>query len=276
MNLNELNEKIASILKEADIKEAEIESYYIIEAVLEISRAMYFLKKNDLVSEENVSKCMGIAESRKEHIPLQYLLGKQEFMGLEFRVTPDVLIPRQDTELLVEEVLKELKPGMKVLDMCTGSGCIAISVAKLSNGAKVTAVDISKEALAVAKKNGEQNQAEVRWIESDMFEQVTGTYDVIVSNPPYIKSDVIETLMPEVKDYEPRLALDGTADGLYFYRKLAKEAGSYLTKGGRLCLEIGYDQGEEVAEMLRENGYKEVIVAKDLCGLDRNVYGVFG
>lgn len=276
MTLNELNEKITSILIEADIKEAEIESYYIIEAVLNISRAMYFLKKNDVVSEENIAKCLEIAEARKEHIPLQYLLEKQEFMGLEFTVTPQVLIPRQDTELLVEAVLKMLKPGMKVLDMCTGSGCIAISIAKLSKGAEVTGADVSKEALAVAKKNGEDNQAAVQWLESDLFTQVTGTYDVIVSNPPYIKSDVIETLMPEVRDHEPRLALDGTADGLYFYRKLAKEAGAYLVKGGRLCLEIGYDQGEEVAELLRENGYQEVTIAKDLCGLDRNVYGVFG
>lgn len=276
MTLNELNKKITSILIEADIKEAEIESYYIIEAVLGTSRAMYFLKKNDVVSQENVEKCMEIAEARKEHIPLQYLLGKQEFMGLEFTVTPHVLIPRQDTELLVEAVLKMLKPGMKVLDMCTGSGCIAISIAKLSKGVKVTGVDISKEALTVARKNGEDNQVLVQWLESDMFEQITDTYDVIISNPPYIKSEVIETLMPEVRDHEPRLALDGTADGLYFYKKLAKEAGAYLVKGGKLCLEIGYDQGKEVAELLRKNGYQEVTIAKDLCGLDRNVYGVFG
>lgn len=276
MTLNELNEKITSILIEAEIKEAEIESYYIIEAVLNISRAMYFLKKNDVVSEDDIVKCMEIAEARKEHIPLQYLLGKQEFMGLEFAVTSHVLIPRQDTELLVEAVLKMLKPGMKVLDMCTGSGCIAISIAKLSKEVEVTAVDVSKEALAVARKNGEENQVAVRWIESDLFEQVADTYDVIISNPPYIKSEVIETLMPEVRDHEPRLALDGTADGLYFYRKIAKEAGTHLAKGGRLCLEIGYDQGEEVAELLRENGFQDVTIAKDLCGLDRNVYGVFG
>ena len=276
MTLNELNEKITSILIEAEIKEAEIESYYIIEAVLNISRAMYFLKKNDVVSEDDIVKCMEIAEARKEHIPLQYLLGKQEFMGLEFAVTSHVLIPRQDTELLVEAVLKMLKPGMKVLDMCTGSGCIAISIAKLSKEVEVTAVDVSKEALAVARKNGEENQVAVRWIESDLFEQVADTYDVIISNPPYIKSEVIETLMPEVRDHEPRLALDGTADGLYFYRKIAKEAGAHLVKGGRLCLEIGYDQGEEVTELLRENGFLEVTIAKDLCGLDRHVYGVFG
>lgn len=276
MKLYVLNENIISGLKEAGIKEAELEAFYIIEHVLGFSRSAFFLKKQDEVEEALVNKCLEIAKIRESRMPLQYILGKQEFMGLTFRVTENVLIPRQETEGLVEEILKVLKPGMKVLDMCTGSGCIAISLKKYAGEIQVTAVDISPEALKIAKENAKSNQTEISFVESDMFEQVAEKYDVIVSNPPYIKSDVIDTLMAEVKNYEPRLALDGFEDGLYFYRKLAREAGNYLNPGGMLCLEIGHDQGAEVATLLKENSFTEVRVEKDLCGLERNVYGKIG
>lgn len=273
MNLNDLNEKIISILKEEEIKEAELEAFYIIEAVMKLSRPMFFIKKRDEVSEQDVSSCLAIAQKRSEHMPLQYILGTQEFMGLSFKVTPDVLIPRQDTEGLVEEVLKQVKPGMKVLDMCTGSGCIAVSVAKFAPNVQVSAADISPKALEVAKENAATNQVQINFIESDMFTEIREKYDMIISNPPYIKSQVVTTLMPEVRDYEPHLALDGKEDGLFFYRKLAKESGNFLTPGGMLCLEIGYDQGVEVAQLLKQQGFIQVRVEQDLCGLDRNVYG---
>lgn len=273
MNLSELNENIIAILNEAEIKEAELEAFYIIEAVMKLSRPMFFLKKGEKVLQQDVDNCLAIAEKRKQHMPLQYILGSQEFMGLNFKVTPDVLIPRQDTEGLVEEVIKMLKPKMKVLDMCTGSGCIAVSLAKLGKNVQVTAVDVSAKALEIAKENAVANEVTVNFIESDMFQRITQKYDIIVSNPPYIRSQEVTTLMPEVRDYEPHLALDGKEDGLYFYRKLAKEAGDFLTPGGILCLEIGYDQGKEVAQLLREQGFVQVRVEKDLCGLDRNVYG---
>ncbi len=273
MNLNDLNEKIISILYEAEIKEAELEAFYIIEAVMNLSRPMFFLKKRDEVSEQDVKSCLAIAQKRKEHMPLQYILGTQEFMGLSFKVTPDVLIPRQDTEGLVEEVLKQVKPGMKVLDMCTGSGCIAVSVAKFVPNIQVSAADISPKALEVARENAAKNQVQINFIESDMFTEIREKYDMIISNPPYIKSQVVTTLMPEVRDYEPHLALDGKEDGLFFYRKLASESGNFLTPGGMLCLEIGYDQGVEVAQLLKQQGFTQVRVEQDLCGLDRNVYG---
>jgi release factor glutamine methyltransferase len=273
MNLNDLNEKNISILKEAEIKEAELEAFYIIEAVMNLSRSMFFLKKRDEVSEQDINKCLAIAQKRSQHMPLQYILGNQEFMGLQFKVTPDVLIPRQDTEGLVEEVLKLVKPGMKVLDMCTGSGCIAVSIAKFAQNVQVSAVDISPKALEVARENAAANQVQINFIESDMFTEIREKYDMIISNPPYIKSQVVTTLMPEVRDYEPHLALDGKEDGLFFYRKLANESGNFLTPGGMLCLEIGYDQGAEVAQLLQQQGFTQVRVEQDLCGLDRNVYG---
>lgn len=276
MKLYELNEKITSELQENGIQEAELEAFYIIEYVFELSRSAFFLKKREEAEEEKAKKCLEIAKIRASHKPLQYILGRQEFMGLTFHVTEDVLIPRQDTEGLVEKIISLVKPGMKVLDMCTGSGCIAISLQKLAKDIQVTAVDISPKALKIAKENAKLNQAEVTFVESDMFEQITEKYDIIVSNPPYIKSQVIDTLMSEVRDYEPRLALDGCEDGLYFYRKLAKESGNYLNSGGMLCLEIGYDQGEAVAALLKENAFTQVSVEKDLCGLDRNVYGKIG
>ena len=273
MNLNDLNKKITSILNEAEIKEAELEAFYIIEHVLHLSRSMFFLKKKDVVSEQDINDCLAIAEKRKQHVPLQYILGTQEFMGLNFKVTPDVLIHSQHTEGLVEEVLKYVKPGMKVLDMCTGSGCIAVSIAKYAENVQVSAADVSVKALEIARENAAANDVQVNFIESDMFQQITQKYDMIISNPPYIKSQVVTTLMPEVRDYEPHLALDGKEDGLYFYRTLAKEAGKYLAPGGMLCLEIGYDQGADVAQLLQEQGFLQVRVEQDLCELDRNVYG---
>lgn len=276
MKLYELNQQISTILSEAAISEASLETFYILEHVLKISRSTYFLKKSEEVSKEAYERCICIAKERSRHKPLQYILGTQEFMGLCFYVNENVLIPRQDTEGLVEQVLAMAKGGERILDLCTGSGCIGISLKKYMPSLQVTAVDISFEALAVAEKNAQSLQADITFLESDLFDKVTGTFDFIVSNPPYIESAEIPTLMPEVKDHEPLLALDGKEDGLYFYRKIIEESKNYLNLRGMLCLEIGCHQGSAVAGLMKEQGFVQVEVAQDLCGLDRNVYGRIG
>ncbi|MDE7300163.1 MAG: peptide chain release factor N(5)-glutamine methyltransferase, partial [Lachnospiraceae bacterium] len=210
-----------------------------------------------------------------EHIPLQYLTGSQEFMGMEFQVTRDVLIPRQDTERLVEEVLRCCS-GKRVLDVCTGSGCIIISLAKLAKLKEAAGCDLSEKALAVAGANAGKLGAQVRFFQSDMFSCVDGRYDIIVSNPPYIRSEDIDGLMPEVRCHEPRMALDGGEDGLSFYRLIAGQAGQFLVPDGRLYLEIGCDQAEAVSELLRQRGFRELMVVKDYAGLDRVVTGTLG
>ena len=195
-------------------------------------------------------------------------------MGLDFKVNEDVLIPRQDTELLVENAItyiKSVKGNVDVLDMCTGSGCIAISIVRLCENAKVTAVDFSEKALVVAKENNALNKADVTFFQSDLFENVEKQYDVIVSNPPYIKTEEIESLMDEVRIHEPMMALDGDCDGLKFYKKIAKEGRQHLRSNGIIFFEIGYDQGQTVPAILEENGYKDIKVYKDLSGNDRVV-----
>ena len=216
-------------------------------------------------------------EKRSAHIPLQQIIGRQSFMGLDFYVDENVLIPRQDTELLVEEALKELHDGMRILDMCTGSGCILLSLLKYSNDCEGIGADISEEALKVVERNRVQLGLEnAAFIRSDLFEAVEGKFDLLVSNPPYICSDVIDTLMPEVREHEPRQALDGSADGLHFYRRILAECRAYLKPGGMLLFEIGYDQGEAVKRLMEENGFLEVEVKKDYGGLDRVVLGTLG
>lgn len=260
------------LLEKHEVAEAQLNAWYLLSEAFSITRMDYFLdkgKEGDIDKEKLYRQWL---EKRATHYPLEYILGKQEFMGLGFKVNENVLIPRQDTEILVERVLSTAK-GKKVLDMCTGSGCIAISIAKLVETEVTHAVDISKGALEVARENAKLNEVSVEFIESDLFTNVVEKYDIIVSNPPYIESEVIETLMPEVKQYEPRLALDGTADGLYFYEKISKEARKYLTESGEIFYEIGYNQGEAVTNILREAGFSYVEVIKDLAGLDRVVHG---
>jgi release factor glutamine methyltransferase len=191
-----------------------------------------------------------------------------------------VLIPRQDTEILVEEVMRELHDGMSILDMCTGSGCILISLLKYSNNCQGTGADLSEEALATARENavsilGADNVGSISFVRSNIFENISGKYDVIVSNPPYICSDVIPTLMPEVRDYDPHMALDGGEDGLYFYRIIVQESREYLCGGGRLYFEIGADQAEAVKSLMENAGFKDINVVKDYAGLDRVLYGTY-
>ena len=209
-------------------------------------------------------------EKRSKRIPLSHITNSRDFYGYTFFVNENVLIPRQETEVLVEEALKVCK-GKRVLDLCTGSGCIIISLAKEGNLKEAVGVDISKQALEVATKNAVDLEAEVLFLHSDLFEQVEGTFDVIVSNPPYIPTLEIEELMPEVRLHEPMLALDGTADGLAFYRKIINEAKRYLNKGGSVLFEIGHDQGDAVKNLFLEAEFEDVTVIQDLTGRDRVV-----
>lgn len=269
-------------LSSEKITDAKIDARLLLEYACKTDRNTLFLNGDMEVSEEQVQIYFELIEKRGKHIPLQHLTGEQDFMGLTFKVNENVLIPRQDTECLVEIVLKHLHDGMKILDMCTGSGCILISLLHYSNDCVGVGVDLSEAALKVAAhnaavlgSNGITDAMDITFLQSNLFEKVDGKFDIIVSNPPYIKTEVIKTLMPEVRNFEPMMALDGTEDGLYFYRRIIADAKNHLTRGGQLFFEIGYDQGEEVSDLMRENGYVDVEVAKDLAGLDRVVYGTF-
>lgn len=257
-------------LEQADVPDASLDAWYLLEHVTQLSRAAYFLRQSEGCRPEHWREYREYIRKRKERIPLQHLTGVQEFMGMPFQVNSHVLIPRQDTECLVERVLPLVKKK-RVLDVCTGSGCIAISIAKLGEPALTDAVDISEEALAVARNNAKALQAEVTFRQSDLLEAVTERYDVIVSNPPYIPPEVIETLMPEVKCHEPYIALDGGADGLDFYRRIACQAAEALETGGALFLEIGDTQGADVTDILCKAGYDRVQVHLDLSGRERVV-----
>ena len=273
MTLEEALNEGKEILKAAEIADYELDAWYLMEYVCKMEKSQYYLKSKEEIEPEKWQEYEVLLKKRAEHIPLQYITGSQEFMGLEFKVNSQVLIPRQDTETLVEEALKVLEPGMSVLDMCTGSGCIIVSLMKHREGLTGMASDISKQAILVAKENAKQNQVEVEFVSSDLFKNITGNFDMIISNPPYIPTDVIAGLMPEVKNFEPMEALDGKEDGLYFYREIASEAEKFLNSNGYLYFEIGHDQGGRVAAIMEENGYRNVRVVKDLAGNDRVVLG---
>lgn len=282
MKYRELYNYGTNLLTKAKVPDAKIDAGLLLEYVCKTDRNALFLKPDMEVSVEEEKRYLDFIAQRKQHIPLQYLTKEQDFMGLTFEVNENVLIPRQDTECLVEIVLKHLHDGMHILDMCTGSGCILISLMHYSNDCHGLGVDLSEKALQVARCNAEKlasnevsETADIRFIQSDLFEKIEGKYDVIVSNPPYIKTEVIDILMPEVKEFEPMMALDGMADGLFFYRKIVSEAKRYFNRGGQLFFEIGYDQGQEVSELMKKSGYVDVVIAQDLAGLDRVVYGTF-
>lgn len=278
----ELLKKGQQLLKEAGIEEWNYDSRVLLEWICQISRMDLLLSPNMEVTEEKAKEYETYLLRRASHEPLQYLMGEWEFMGIPFRVNPSVLIPRQDTEVLVEWILeqeRESAVSKKMLDVCTGSGCIAISLDLLGRKEagcpwNVEALDVSLDALATAKENGQWNEAQVVFHHSDMFAQVTGKYDVIVSNPPYIPTAVVDGLMAEVVEHEPRLALDGKEDGLFFYRILAKEGKEHLNPGGRIYLEIGHDQGTSVPELLAAEGFSQIEVRKDLAGNDRCVRAI--
>lgn len=275
-------------LEEAGVPEAALDARLLLEHVCGTDRNYLLVHADAPVTEGQRGTYEEFINLRQSRCPLQQLTGVQYFMGLEFLVDGHVLIPRQDTEVLVEEALKNLHDRMRVLDLCTGSGCILISLLRYTNGCQGVGVDVSCEALAVAEKNalkllgreggadGDDRIALPVFLESDLFEKVEGTFDMIVSNPPYIPTAVVQTLMPEIRDHEPRLALDGGEDGLRFYRRIMEECGRYLTRGGMLFFEIGYDQGEAVARLMEQAGFVDIQVTKDYAGMDRVVSGTLG
>ncbi len=275
MTLQQAFEYGRKTLEAANIGDTEVDAWLLLEYVTGITRAKYYMDMQKQISVEQEECYRFCIDKRAAHIPLQHITGVQEFMGLGFCVNEHVLIPRQDTEVLVESVLGELKPDMRILDMCTGSGCILISLLKLKEGLFGVGVDISKEALHMAEKNAKRHEVSAEWIHSDLFENVQGDFDVIVSNPPYIRTAVIEELQDEVKLHDPRLALDGMEDGLYFYRRIVENSPNYLKKGGKLYFEIGHDQGEAVKNLMETAGFEDVAVKKDLAGLDRVVSGSY-
>lgn len=260
-------------LTDAGVPDAALDAWYLLQMVCKIERSYYYVHGEEDITQDAQKEYEIAVQKRAEHIPLQYIIGEQEFMGLRFKVNSNVLIPRQDTETLVEQVLKIVKPGMKVLDLCTGSGCVLISV--LKNAPELTGMgsDISKTALLVAKENAKLHEVDAEWVRSDLFDNITETFDVIMANPPYIPTGEILSLMPEVRDFESENALDGGADGLDFYRKIAGQVKDYLNPGGYVYMEIGYDQGEAVSELMRNAGFTEVEVIKDLARNDRVVKG---
>lgn len=273
MTYREAIELGVDTLSKAQIDNPDLDAWYLLQMVCKIERSFYYLHEEEEITEEQQKEYEIALKKRTERVPLQYIIGEQEFMGLAFKVNSNVLIPRQDTETLVEEALKVCKSGMQVLDLCTGSGCIIISLMKNAPGMTGTASDMSKQALLVAKENGKNHEVDVEWIRSDLFDNITGKYDLIVSNPPYIPTAEISRLMPEVRDFEPFDALDGREDGLYFYREIIEQSQDYLNSEGYLFMEIGFDQGEAVSALMRENGFTDVEVVKDLAHLDRVVKG---
>lgn len=286
MNYREIYDEGRKVLALAGIAEADLDARLLLEEVCGTDRNTLLVHGDREVSEAESASFREYIDSRAKRIPLQHITGSQEFMGLTFKVSGDVLIPRQDTEILVEEVLTELHDGMKILDMCTGSGCILTSLLHYSNGCQGTGADISPAALDIARENAsvllaeriasaeEGCEPDFNFVESDLFEKIEGRFDVIVSNPPYIAREVIETLAPEVRDFEPGIALDGGEDGLTFYRKIVEGSAEHLVRGGYLFFEIGYDQAEAVSKLMADAGFKEITVVKDYAGLDRVVRGI--
>ena len=274
------------ILKEAGIEEASQDAWLLLEYTANISRAWYFAHGEEIVLAETEAQFLDLCRKRSSHIPLQHLTHRAWFMEYEFYVNEHVLIPRQDTETLVELARHHLKgrKDPRILDMCTGSGCILISLLACRKDGQGTGADLSPEALKVAKKNASALGVEhrIQFLESDLFSHkffsgkdgnTPPVYDMLVSNPPYIATDEIESLMEEVRFHDPRMALDGHGDGLYFYREITGQAKKYLKPGGWLLYEVGCTQGRAVADMLKAAGFVSVEIKKDLAGLDRVVLG---
>lgn len=260
--------------------DAALDARLLLSHTLNYDRVALLIHGSDIIEQKEYQTFFDYIEQRAKGIPLQHIIGEQEFMGLTFKVNNNTLIPRRETEELVELALSYLSDSNKqlVMDMGTGSGCIPIALSYFKDNIACIGVDYSKLALDMAKLNSEANSVDekITWILSDIFKEVPNNLfnnvDMIISNPPYIKSDEIEDLMTEVKDYEPRMALDGGKDGLDFYRTISIEGKKYLKQGGYILFEIGHDQREAVMHILIESGYMEIGYKKDLSGIDRIVY----
>ena len=253
MTIREVLKRATARLQQAGVPNSDYDAAVMLAHVMDEDALMLRMNSWKEMPEDELEAYEAIIARREKREPMQYILGSVGFMGLDFHVEPGVLCPRPDTEILCEEALRRLKPGARVLDIGTGSGAIAVSLAKLGKDVSVTAVDISDTALAVAKDNAERNGAQVRFVRSDCFAALEGeTFDMIVSNPPYINSMEMAELMPEVRR-EPELALFGGEDGLDFYRRISREAGAYLNEGGCLIFEIGWKQKDDVSALLAQH-----------------------
>ena len=283
---HELLTQGTQLLMNAGIEEARLDAWLLLEYTADISRAWYYAHPEAEVNEEIVSEYLSLCQKRAEHIPLQHLTHQACFMGYDFYVDERVLVPRQDTEVLAEEALHQLRNMRtpRILDMCTGSGCLLLSLLMELPDATGTGVDISAAALAVAERNRKNLELEKRAVlvqsdtfSGDYFQKNSGNisleYDMLISNPPYIPTEDIGKLMEEVRFHDPVLALDGREDGLYFYRRITEQAGKYLKPGGWLMYEIDCEQGADVSAIMQGEGFTEVAVKKDLAGLDRVVIG---
>ena len=279
--LEELRSDACARLSKAGTADAATDAMLLMEYAFGITRDQILVHGRDRADDKRAAEYERLVGIRAGHVPLQHITGHQEFMGLDFKVSEHVLIPRQDTECLVEEAMIETCDGMRVLDLCTGSGCILISLMRYKNDIEGFGTDISGEALELARINANNNGVDPVFLLGDLYDALGtvedpgtfGVFDVIISNPPYIRSDVIPTLMEEVRDHEPLLALDGGNDGLDFYRRIIAGAEEWLIPGGCILFEIGYDQGEAVAGLLKEKDYRDVRIIRDLAGLDRVVKG---
>lgn len=283
---HELLTQGTQLLMNAGIEEARLDAWLLLEYTADISRAWYYAHPESEVNEEIVSEYLSLCQKRAEHIPLQHLTHQACFMGYDFYVDERVLVPRQDTEVLAEEALLQLRNmrNPRILDMCTGSGCLLLSLLMEIPDATGIGVDVSEAALAVAERNRKNLELEKRAVlvqsdtfSGDYFQKNSGNisleYDMLISNPPYIPTEDIGKLMEEVRFHDPVLALDGREDGLYFYRRITEQAGKYLKPGGWLMYEIGCEQGADVSAIMQGEGFTEVAVKKDLAGLDRVVIG---
>lgn len=285
MTYRELYEYGKQKLEAAGVAEAALDARLLLEYICHTDRNELLVHADRERGSMEEQFYRTVIEKRAARIPLQHIVGEQEFMGLCFKVNEHTLIPRQDTEILVEEAMHHLSDGMRILDVCTGSGCILLSLLKYSNECEGVGIDLSGQALMTARENAERLRLEAVFLEGDLFAPLADfvsdkttdrLFDMIISNPPYIETAVIDTLMPEVREHEPVMALDGGEDGLYFYRKIVAEAPVHMRKGAHLLFEIGCEQGEAVTNLMREAGFAQVETFKDYAGLDRVVSGVKG
>ena len=281
MKAIDLKKSIKAQLEEAGIQDADTEVRLLLKEYANISEAdIYAVPDIEVPASARCDELNDALKKRCDHMPLQHILGTTCFMGFDFDTPPGALIPRPDTEILVEEVLKDYHEGSRILDLCTGTGCIIISLLALTGDCDGVGADISEDALRIASDNavkilGDRSDR-LTLKKGDLYDALDdgAAFDVIVSNPPYIRSADIDSLMPEVRDHDPLIALDGGEDGLDFYRRIIGGARTHLIKGGELLLEIGFDQADEVSEIMKENGFKYIEVVKDYSGNDRVVRAV--
>ncbi len=284
MTYKELYEYGVGRLAGADIAEARLDARLLLEYICHTDRNALLVHGERVISSLEEEFYRTVIERRAAHMPLQYITGEQEFMGLDFRVNEHTLIPRQDTEILVEEVMRYMGDGMRILDLCTGSGCILLSLLKYSNECEGIGTDISGDALEIARENAVTLGIDAVFLEGSLYEPLAGyksartndaLFDIVVSNPPYIESTQIKELMPEVRDFEPGIALDGGIDGLDFYRRIIEAAPAYMRKGAMIFFEIGYNQASAVSRLLEDRGFAGIQIVKDYSGNDRVALAVW-